>query len=139
MARNRLLTVIFGIFITGAAMSVGRLGSIFEIANKIINGFGSPLLAVFLLGMFSRRANSLGMFLGGILGACWSAYVSFTVENLALHYYAVVNLMGTLFLCYFFSLLENLFASAPSPMQLAWAWRDVKKNTLTKALPNLLR
>ena len=139
MARNRLLTVIFGIFITGAAMSVGRLGSIFEIANKIINGFGSPLLAVFLLGMFSRRANSLGMFLGGILGACWSAYVSLTVVNLALHYYAVVNLLSTLFLCYFFSLLENLFFSEPSPMQLAWAWRDVKKNTLTKALPNLLR
>jgi len=71
LALNRLLTVIFGIFITGAAMSVGRLGSIFEIANKIINGFGSPLLAVFLLGLFSRRANSLGMFLGGLLGAYW--------------------------------------------------------------------
>jgi SSS family transporter len=138
-ARNRLLTVIFGIFITGAAMTVGRLGSIFEIANKIINGFGSPLLAVFLLGLFSRRANSRGMFFGGLLGACWSAYVSFTVENLALHYYAVVNLVGTLFLCYFFSLLENLFFSEPSSMQLAWAWQGVMKNAPNEASRSLLR
>ena len=123
LARNRFLTVAFGIFITGAAMTVGRLGSIFEIANKIINGFGSPLLAVFILGLFSRRANSRGMFFGGLLGACWSAYVSFTVENLALHYYAVVNLAGTLLLCYSFSLLENLIFSEPSSMQLAWAWQ----------------
>jgi len=59
--------------------------------------------------------------------------VSFTVENLALHYYAVVNLLGTLFLCYFFSLLKNLFSSEPSSMQLAWTWQSVMKNQSNEA------
>ena len=93
-----------------------------EIANKVINGFGSPLLAIFILGMFSKRANSKGMIIGGIAGAAWSAYVSFTIQNLALHYYAVINLLGTLFLCYFFSLLFQGQSNQSDTKQLGWMY-----------------
>ena len=120
---SRLLTLGFGAVVIAAALNVGRLGSVFEIANKIVNGFGSPLLAVFLLGMFSRRANSRGMLIGGLLGVGWSAYISFSVENIALHYYAVVNLLGTLFFCYLFSLTKDRLAEGPSSEQLSWLWR----------------
>ena len=122
MAANRLFTLFIGLIATILALNVGRLGSIFEIANKIINGFGSPLLAIFILGMFSKRANSRGMIMGGIAGAVWSAYVSFTVQNLALHYYAVINLLGTLFLCYFFSLVFQGRSNRPGSKQLAWMY-----------------
>ena len=61
---SRLLTLGFGVAVILVALNVGRLGSVFEIANRIVNGFGSPLLAIFLLGMFSRRATSRGMLIG---------------------------------------------------------------------------
>ena len=121
---GRLATLAFGAVATGAALQIGRLGSIFEIANRIINGLGSPLLALFFLGMFSRRANSRGTLAGGLLGAVCSTYVSFAVQDLALHYYAVLNLGITLLLGYAFSLIENLLASEPLPRQLAWVWKS---------------
>ncbi len=123
MARLRILSAVFGAAATVLALNVGELGSIFEIANKIINGIGSPLLAIFLLGMFSRRANSTGMLAGGILGAVWSAWVSFGVTSLALHYYAVVNLIGTLVLCYLLSLLTAPFLPLQTEEKLQWLWR----------------
>jgi SSS family transporter len=131
MTANRLFTLIIGFIATVLALNVGRLGSIFEIANKVINGFGSPLMAIFILGMFSKRANSRGMIMGGIAGAAWSAYVSFTVQNLALHYYAVINLLGTLFLCYFFSLVFQGRSNRPGSKQLAWMYarrKNLKKS-----------
>ncbi|MBT4504657.1 MAG: sodium/solute symporter [Gemmatimonadetes bacterium] len=119
---SRLATLVFGIIATLAATQVGRLGSIFTIANRFINGLGSPLLAIFLLGMFSRRANARGVLIGGLLGAVASAWISFAVRDLALHYYAAVNLAVAICLCYLFSLVENRFASPPKPDQLAWTW-----------------
>jgi SSS family transporter len=124
---NRRMSVLFGVIATLAAMSVGQLGTIFEIANKIINGFGSPLLAIFLLGMFSTAASSRGMLIGGILGAAWSAGVSFGVKGMALHYYAVVNFAGTWLLCYGISRIDiHFFSSRPSPDQLRWTWAALR-------------
>lgn len=127
---ERILTVLLGLLATGAACFVDRFGTIFEIANKIINAFGSPLLALFLLGMFSRRANAPGMLIGGILGAAWCAFVSVSVTNLALHYYAVVNLAGTLALCYAFSLLASLAGHRPDSARLAWTWREQRARVI---------
>ena len=119
---NRGLTFALGAGATAMACYVGRLGSIFEIASKIVNGFGSPLLALFVLGMFSRRANAWGMLVGGALGAAGSAWVSFTVKPLALHYYAVVNLVGTLGVCYGLSLLFAAFGAGSTDEQVGWMW-----------------
>jgi len=116
---SRVLTAAFGVAATVAACTVDRWGpSLFAIANRIINGLGAPLLALFLLGMFSRRANTFGMLVGGLLGAGLSVAVSFGVEMLALHYYAVANLLGTLALC----TLCSLLAARPSAEQLRWTW-----------------
>lgn len=126
---NRRLSLLFGIIATLAAMSVGQLGTIFEIANKIINGFGSPLLAIFLLGMFSTAASSRGMLIGGVLGAAWSAGVSFGVEGMALHYYAVVNFTGTWLLCYGISRIDGyFFGGGSSPDQLRWTWTALRRH-----------
>lgn len=130
---NRRLSVLFGMIATLEAMSVGNLGTIFEIANKIINGFGSPLLAIFLLGMFSRTAGSRGMLIGGVLGAAWSAWVSFFVKDIALHYYAVVNFAGTWMLCYGVGLIDKRFwGGGPSPEQLRWTWATLQRDKQIK-------
>ncbi|MBN2279038.1 MAG: sodium/solute symporter [Candidatus Marinimicrobia bacterium] len=93
---TRLFSILFGFIIVVMSLYVGKLGSIFEIANKIVNGFGSPLLALFLLGKFTPKVPAKVVLYGGIIGAIFSAFTSLFVKNLALHYYAVVNLAGTI-------------------------------------------
>lgn len=119
---SRAGVVLFGSLATFLSLHVGRLGSIFEIANRIINAMGSPLLALFLLGLFSRRVNRLGAAAGGLLATIASAWICFTVDPLALHYYAVANLLVSLALIYGCSLIENAFYAPPSPAQLGWTW-----------------
>jgi SSS family transporter len=121
---SRLSIIAFGAVATALALQVGRLGSVFEIANRIINGMGSPLLALFVLGLFSRRTNTLGALAGGLLGTLASMYTCFTVESLALHYYAVMNLLVTMALIYGASLLENHLRGGATQDQLAFTWYD---------------
>ncbi|HOX40451.1 MAG TPA: sodium/solute symporter [Candidatus Brocadiia bacterium] len=135
VALSRGLTLGLGALATLMACFVGRLGSIFEIANKVINGSGSPLLALFLMGMFSRRANAPGMFVGGILGAAWSAFTSFAVKGISLHYYSVVNLCGTIVLCAVFSEIFNLISGGPSEEQRKWMWRVRMQSRSCKVPP----
>lgn len=62
-----------------------------------------------------------------MIGAAWSAYVSFFVKDIALYYYAVVNLIGTLVVCYGASLLENLLQGRPDQQQLMWTWQAYRQ------------
>jgi SSS family transporter len=82
----------------------GHHHNIFVMANKVINGMGSPLLAIVVLGMIKRsKVNASGMFWGGIIGTAWSAYTALGLQGLALHYYAVLDFVGTLSACYLMS------------------------------------
>jgi Na+/proline symporter len=63
-----LVVIIGGISITLACF-VGPLGDVFEIAKKTTAAFGGPLLAVFILALFCRRASTPGAFVGALLGA----------------------------------------------------------------------
>ena len=65
---SRTITLMFGVLGIVLSCNVKRMGTVFEIAHKLINSFTGPLLGVFLLGMFARRANGAGVFVGGLLG-----------------------------------------------------------------------
>jgi solute:Na+ symporter, SSS family len=56
------------------AANVSRMGTVLEISSKIINGFTGPILGIFLLGMFMRRATTSGVFAGGLAGTLASIY-----------------------------------------------------------------
>jgi len=71
---SRAITVLIGAAGIALAVNVSKLGTILEIANKIINGFTGPILGIFLLGMFTRRANPMGVFIGGLAGTLVSLY-----------------------------------------------------------------
>jgi SSS family solute:Na+ symporter len=116
------LTVMLGVVAIGLSFAVGQLGTLFEIASRIINGLGSPLLAMLLLGLFSRRTTASGMLWGGLLGTAISVAISFGVEGLALHLYAVANLLVTLIACYALS----LWGTPATDAQLAWTWRVLR-------------
>ncbi len=97
-----------------------RNRSLFALINQFVNALGSPLLAMMLLAMFSRRVNAQGMFRGTLFGFAACLVISFTVRTLALHYYAVVNLAVTVILCHLFS---RITGTEPAAENLRWLWR----------------
>ena len=106
------------------AYVVGRTGDLFAVVNRVINGMGSPLLALILLGMFSRTCNARGAWIGGLVGTLLSLAISFGWDGLALHYYAVANLLATLAACW----LASAATGSRDPVtadQLAWTWYAV--------------
>lgn len=64
----RWITLAFGVLITIAALYVGRLGSVLAIIGKLQSFFMGPICALFTLGVISKRANSVGVIIGGVAG-----------------------------------------------------------------------
>jgi SSS family transporter len=74
---SRIATIAFGGLGTLLACNVSKIGTLLEIANKLVNAFTGPLFGIFLLAMFSRRASSGAVMAGGIVGAFASYYVAY--------------------------------------------------------------
>ena len=107
-------SIIFGVLIIALAelfiVVFGRQQSIFVMVNKVINGFGSPLLVLVVLGMIKRRPTANSVFWGVLFGALFSISTGFWFKQLALHYYAVLNLLVTFALCYALEFFRYLTA-----------------------------
>jgi Na+/proline symporter len=101
---SKWLSLTIGVVSTTLALilipAIGKSNSVFAIVNKLVNGLGSPLLCLMLLGMFSKKTNASGVFVGGIIGLFASLAISFWLKPLALQYYAVANLLVCLASCY---------------------------------------
>lgn len=117
--RNVMVTLLVGAVVIAFSFQVGRLGELFAVVNRVIHGIGSPLLALFLLGMFSRRTGPRGAFWGGLAGTAFSIWICWTVNALALHYYAAVNLLGTLMVA---RLISAILKEPVTDDKLAWTW-----------------
>jgi len=65
---SRISNVVLGIAITIMACYIGRLGDIFTITAKLINMFAGPLFGVFILGMFTKKANAASVLIAGLIG-----------------------------------------------------------------------
>ena len=63
-----MATFAFGAAGTMLATNVSRIGSLLEIANKLINAFTGPLFGIYLLAMFSRRATATPALVAGVAG-----------------------------------------------------------------------
>jgi SSS family transporter len=74
---SRIATAGFGVLGTILAMNVSKIGSLLEIANKLINAFSGPLFGMYILAMFSRRATSSAALVAGILGSLTSYVVAY--------------------------------------------------------------
>jgi SSS family transporter len=86
---------------------LGHSQTIFVMINKVIHGLGSPLLAVMLLAMFTKRVSPAAVFRGTLLGFICSILTVTLIHGLALHYYAVLNLLITLSLCLAFNVFKK--------------------------------
>ena len=74
---SRVATVLFGAAGTLLATNVSRIGTLLEIANKLVNAFAGPLFGIYLLAMFSRKATSGAALAAGLAGTATSYYVAY--------------------------------------------------------------
>src|SRR5438046_921670 len=74
---SRVATVLFGLTGTALATNVSRIGSLLEIANKLINAFSGPLFGIYLLAMFNQRATSGPVLVAGLAGSFTSYFVAY--------------------------------------------------------------
>ncbi|XP_001632376.2 sodium-coupled monocarboxylate transporter 1 [Nematostella vectensis] len=72
----KFVAVAFGAIVTGGAFVVKFVGTlVLQLAYSIFGICGGPLLGIFLLGMFIRRANSKGAYVGVFAGAAITLWV----------------------------------------------------------------
>jgi len=71
----RFLVVLIGLIAVTLACFVGPLGNVFDIGKKMTSAFGGPLLGVFVLAMFFKRTNTLGVFVGVLCSAAITLYL----------------------------------------------------------------
>jgi SSS family transporter len=74
---SRIATLLVGATGTVLACNVANIGTLLEIANKLINAFTGPLFGMFLLGMFSRWTGAAAALVGGLAGAATSYMVAY--------------------------------------------------------------
>jgi SSS family transporter len=118
----RILTLVLGIIVTVLACFVGRVGDIIEMANKIVNSFCGPMFAVFLLGMLTKRARSLGVCVGALSAMLVMGWLVFGTQ-LNFLWPSSFGLAVALLVGYGISLLEK-----PSPKEkLQWTLAEQLK------------
>ena len=88
---GRALTIGLGIFGTGAALVLARssLQSVWDLALMITGMILAPISGIFVLGIFTRRANSTGVWVGTVASIAANYYAKFYMNLHALAYLTV--------------------------------------------------
>jgi len=123
---SRIAAVVVGIIATIIAMNLQRLGVLMEIGNRVIQTFTGPLLGIFWLGMFSRRANSPGVFIGGLIGTVAAVVTAFGLKD-------IISWMWPCFFGLVFTLVVGMVASYFFPASEAgkkWNWFAIIRQPL---------
>ena len=115
---SRVATVMFGTSGTLLATNVSRIGTLLEIANKLINAFAGPLFGIYLLAMFSRRAASTATLAAGIFGTFTSYYVAYHT-SIGFMWPSTFGLAATLLSGAFLSMVLSERPSADA-LRLTW-------------------
>jgi SSS family transporter len=118
---SRVATVAFGILGTILAMNVSRIGSLLEIANKLINAFAGPLFGIYILAMFSRRATGGAALIAGILGSATSYYVAY-MSRIGFMWPSTLGFAATVAAGL---LLSAMSGARPGEAALRLTWRSV--------------
>ncbi|MEX0641537.1 MAG: sodium/solute symporter [Pirellulales bacterium] len=141
---SRLITIVVGLAGIGISLQVNKLGSLLEISNKLINSFTGPMLAMFLLGMFTSRATGTGVLIGGAIGTLVTVVTAFQAELYAglnllfdagLNTDAVVSFLwpstlGFLTTCVLGYLCSLLWPSEDQESPQAWTWSRIVQTEL---------
>ena len=103
----RILVIVIGVLSVGLACFVGPLGNVFDIGKKLTAAFGGPLLAIFLLAFFCRRATWQGVSLSVVVSTVATLYLMYTQENWFSVWYWPIGFGTALILGYAFSFVQK--------------------------------
>jgi Na+/proline symporter len=118
---SRIATIGFGVAGTMLAMNVSKIGSLLEIANKLINAFSGPLFGIYILAMFSRRATSNAALVAGVVGSLTSYYVAY-LSRIGFMWPSTLGFAATVAVGVLWSVLVP---GRPGGRSLELTWRSV--------------
>lgn len=102
----KIITGIMGLFgtVTAIWISVSEVGFIFDLFQKLLGMIGGSLAGVFVLAIFTQRANSLGAMVGVVSGALITFLVSQTTD-LSGYLYGAIGVLSCVAFGYIFSII----------------------------------
>ncbi len=130
----RISSLVLGLLVTFLACYVGRMGNVFVIAAKLIQGFIGPLFGIFILAMFTRRASARGVMVAGLVGTALTGLAIFAEKlgpslkafDIGFMWPTMLGFLSTLVLGYVLSLaLPDRRTDVA-----AWTWRGVMSRPL---------
>ena len=114
VALARVLTVVLGILATGLAFYVSTIDGILKAFFSFMGMFSAPVLALFLLGILTRKGNVGGWLVGLAVSLAVSVWIQKFTEVHEIYYFPFS------FLSAFTTALpaSRLFKSTPAPREL---------------------
>ena len=77
----RWVSVIIGLIVIILSLIVGHVsGNLFEVANKVVNLFVSPLFVLFFLAIFFKSSNAIGVWCGALTSITVAVLIAFWKE-----------------------------------------------------------
>ncbi len=83
----RILTLVLGVVATGLAFYAARIGDIIDAFFTFMSLFNAPVLALFILGMISRRARFVPWLAATLLGIALTLWLQNTVQAHWVYYF----------------------------------------------------
>ncbi len=120
---SKLLTVLWGTLSTLFALTLIRSPeTVIELVNRIGSAFYGPILAVFFMGMFSRRVSGLSSVLGLLSGVAFNLYLWKFAPGVSWMWW---NLFGFLVSCTVGYALSFIFPEVREVGDYVMGWREV--------------
>jgi Na+/proline symporter len=117
----RRLTLALGALATGVAFYVSGIEQILKASSAFLGLFGGPILALFLLGMLTRRASFRGWLVGVLVATTATVWLQYGTEVHFIHYFPFC--FGTCALIgYAASVLIGMTASTPMAERQLTIW-----------------
>ena len=135
----RVMVVVIGAIAIVLACFVGQLGDVFAVAKKTVGAFAAPLLAVFVLGLFVRRATAAGVLLGTFAGAVVTLWFTFaeTFSDWFSMWVFVVGFVSSVVFSLLFSCVPGLSrTSTAGPDRTFWAVIRADEEDFLEAAPS---
>lgn len=112
---SKLTTVVWGFVITGFAFVVGNISdTVIESINKVGSAFYGPILSSFLVGVLSKRANAVGIFVGVLVGVGTNIFFWICLKELFWMWWNLIGLVVSVAT----TLIVSLMTSSPRPEQI---------------------
>lgn len=85
----RAMVFIIGALAITLACFVAPLGNVFDVGKKLTAAFGGPLLAIFILALFSRRASSTAVLISVLISTATTLYLMYTQDWFSVWYWPI--------------------------------------------------